>query len=286
MRVLSIKFPQVFRIASGLLMLTVLQGPILGQGKLDSDSTATKTVNRSENLTPTPFSLSDNPTCKDVNGLDLPGGPSDTRVSHIVDDFELKIDEGSPNFSNVPFNNGSNPSRSLGGGATPDLTRTVSMTTTANGTSFNWSSTKQITAVIVKGGPNGANIYPYRPFSFGGINGGGTGLTTPGAFGVSHVVFCFGIQLVPSSAHATISGRVTDANGKPVRGAAIELWNVSTGTYSLTMTGSFGYYTLTDVPVANFYVLTATHGRMSFANNTRSFTLEDDLEGVDFVQAF
>lgn len=284
MRMLSVKRPPVFRIVSGLLALIVSAAPVLGQGKLDRDSTATKTVSGSENLAPTPLFLSGNPTCKDVNGLDQPGGPFDSRVSHIVDDFELKIDEASPNYSNVPFNSGSNPSRTLGGGATPDLTRTVSMTTTGN--LFNWSSTKQITAVIVKGGPNGGNVYPYRPFSFGGVNGGGTGLTTPGGFGVSHVVFCFGIQLVPSAALATISGRVTDANGNPVRGAAIELWNVTTGTYTLAMTGSFGYYTLTDVPVADFYVLTATHGRMSFADNTRSFTLEDDLEGVDFVQSF
>lgn len=285
-KMFSRKFPQVFRIMTGLLVFILLTAPVPGQGKLDFDSAAKKNVNRSENIAPTPIPINDNPTCKDVNGLDMPGGPFDPRVAHIIDDFELKIDEETPTFANVPFNTGTNPTRYLDGGATADLIRRVSMTTTANGTSFNWSSTKQITAVIVKGGPNGANIYPYQPFSFGGVNGGGTGLITPGGFQVSHVVFCFGLQLVPSAARATISGRVTDANGNPVRGAAIQLWNVSTGEYYYASTGSLGYYRLIEIPVADFYVMTATHGRMSFGNNTRSFTLEDDLEGVDFIQAF
>jgi hypothetical protein len=270
------------RIVVLALCTSVFVNLSIGQKKMDQGSSLpTRT---SELAPPTPFVLPGNPTCQQLNAMDQPGGPFDTRVDHMDENFGLKIDEASPNYANVPFNNGTNPQRNLEGGAAVDLTRTVSMTTT--GDFFNWSSTKQITAVIVKGGPVGANIYPYKPFSFGGVNGGGTGLTTPDKFGVSHVVFCFGVQLVPSAAHASISGRVTDANGYPVRGATIQLWNVSSGEYSFAQTGSLGYYTLTDVPVADFYVLTATHGRMSFADNTRSFTLEDDLEGVDFVQSF
>lgn len=270
------------RIVVLALCTSVFANFSIGQRKIAQESSLpTRT---SEVVAPTPFVLPGNPTCAQLNAMDQPGGPFDTRVDHIDEDFGLKIDEASPNYANVPFNNGTNPQRNLEGGAAVDLTRSVSMSTT--GTLFNWSSNKQITAVIVKGGPNGGNVYAYKPFSFGGINGGGTGLITPGEFGVSHVVFCFGVQLVPSAAHASISGRVIDANGNPVRGAAIQLWNVSTGTYYHAQTGSLGYYMLTDIPVADFYVLTATHGRMSFENNTRSFTLEDDLEGVDFIQAF
>lgn len=270
------------RIVVLALCTSVFANFSIGQRKIDHGvSLPTPT---SEVIAPIPFVLPGNPTCSQLNAMDQPGGPFDTRVNHIDENFGLKIDEASPNYANVPFDNGSSPQRNLEGGAAADLTRSVSMSTT--GTLFNWSSTKPITAVIVKGGPNGGNVYAYKPLSFGGVNGGGTGLITPGAFGVSHVVFCFGVQLVPSAAHATISGRVLDANGNPVRGAAIQLWNVSAGTYFHAQTGSLGYYTLTDVPVADFYVLTATHGRMSFGDNTRSFTLDDDLEGVDFVQSF
>jgi hypothetical protein len=242
------------------------------------------TVRTSELAPPTPIFLPGNPTCSTVNALDRSGGPFDSRVDHIVDNFGFKIDQASPNYANVPFNNGTGPSRELQNGATSDPSRTVSMTTT--GDFFNWSSTKQITAVIVKGGAEGANVYPYKPFSFGGIEGGGTGLITPGSFGVSHVVFCYGIQLAPSAGQASISGRVMDAGGRPVAGAVIQLWNVSTGVYRNATSGSMGYYTIAEVPVSDFYVLTATHGRLSFDNNTRSFTVNDDVTDVDFVQAF
>ena len=272
------------RIVMLALCMTVFANLSVSQKSLDAGKMIQSPT--SELVPPTPIFLAGNPTCATVNALDQPGpsGPFDTRVDHIDENFGFKIDEASPNYANVPFNNGSNPSRELQGRATADNTRTVSMTTT--GAFFNWSSTKQITAVIVKGGPDGANIYPYKPFSFGGITGGGTGLITPGGFGVSHVVFCFGVQLVPSASYASISGRVSDANGNPVRGATIQLWNVGTGEYLYAQSGNLGYYVLTDVPVGDFYILTATHGRMSFADSTRSFTLEDDLDSVDFVQTF
>jgi hypothetical protein len=270
------------RIVVLAISLSVFTNLSLGQKTLDAGkSIETRT---SELMAPTPFVLPGNPTCEQLNDRDLPGGPFDTRVDHMDEDFGLKIDVASPNFANVPFNNGSSPLRFLEGGAAADLTRTVSMTTT--GTTFNWSSTKQITAVIVKGGPDGGNVYAYKPFSFGGVSGGGTGLITPGGFGVSHVVFCFGVQLVPSASYASISGRVTDANGNPVRGASIQLWNVGTGEYIYAQSGNLGYYVLTDVPVGDFYILSATHGRMSFADSVRSFTVEDDVESVDFVQSF
>jgi hypothetical protein len=267
------------RVITAALILTFSVNVSMAQKVATSKSeinTEVPQTRTSEVDAPTPVVFPGNPTCATINASTNPA------FSHIEDDFGFKIDEASPNYANVPFNNGSNPSRSLMGGAGADVTRTVSVSTTA-GNTFNWSSTKAITAVIVKGGPNGANVYPYNPFSFGGIAGGGTGLTTPGAYGVSHVVFCFGLQLAPSAANASITGRVLDSTGMPIRGATIQIWNVTAGSYAYAYTNTFGYYTLVDLPVADFYVITANHGRYIFENNERSFTLDDNLTGVDFV---
>lgn len=269
----------VARTFAVLLCTTLFANVSLSQKTIETSKSELPTTRTSEVDAPEPIFMSGNPVCADLNAS------SEARLSHIIDDFGLKIDEGSPNYANVPFNNGNNPSRQLQGGAAQDLTRTVSMSTTGN--IFNWSSTKQITAVIVKGGPDGANVYPYNPFSFGGIDGGGTGLVVPGGGNaVSHVVFCFGLQLVPSSSNASVSGRVLDIDGNPIRGATLQMWNVSRGEYSYAYSNNFGYYTVTDLPVSDFYVLTVSHGRYSFFDNTRSFTLNDDIAGIDFQQSF
>lgn len=228
-----------------------------------------------DNLAPAPIFISGNPNCATLNAS------SDPAFAHIVENYELKLNFGSPNGQYF-FNTGQ-PGVVLTGPADP--TKSVSVSSSA-GNVFNWSSNKQITAVIVKGGPN-ANAYPYPPFSFGG-NPDGFGLTTPnnGAFDISHVSFCFNLPLVPSAANAIVSGRVLDANSNPIRGAQLQLWNVSRGETVYAYTNNFGYYTFYDLPVADFYVLTATHGRFTFFDNTRSFTLENDLAGLDFHQSF
>jgi hypothetical protein len=195
----------------------------------------------------------------------------------IDSEFGLKIDQASPTFQNVPITNGSNPSRELMGGAAPRPDYSVSMTTVNN--SMSWSSTMPILAVIVKGGPqNAANAYIYDPASYGD-----SGLTTPTVTNaISHVIYCFG-SLAPSAANASVSGRVVDSYGTPIRSASVQMWNVSTGAYHYAYTNTFGNYTFNDLPVADFYVITANHSRYIFEDNYRSFTLDDNLTGVDFV---
>lgn len=223
------------------------------------------------NLAPAPIFFSGNPDCGTLNDS------TDPRFSHIVEDWELKVDFA-PNGQYF-FDSGQ--TNVILDGPT-DATRSVMATTT--GRIVNWSSNKQITAVIVKGGPN-ANVYPYAPSSFGG-NPDGFGLTTPGngGFGVSHVTFCFGLSLIPSSGGVNLSGRTLTADGMPIRGTTMELWNVTRNEYHIAVTSTFGYYVFNDMPAADFYVLTARHGRYTFADNTRSFTLNDDLAEVDFLQ--
>jgi len=62
-----------------------------------------------------------------------------------------------------------------------------SITLNNYGTSFDWSATFAMGAVIAKGGPNGANVYYYGPGTLGD-----TALSVPGGqYAISHVSFCY-----------------------------------------------------------------------------------------------
>ncbi len=86
----------------------------------------------------------------------------------------------------------------------------------------------------------------------------------------------------PSAAGANITGRVTDYFGRAISSARITLNNASTGEVEVVYTNTFGYYTFKDVPVGDFFVMTAQHSRYRFVSGSVSFTLEDNLNGLDF----
>jgi len=86
----------------------------------------------------------------------------------------------------------------------------------------------------------------------------------------------------PSAAGANIAGRVTDAYGRAISSARITLNNASTGEVEVVYTNTFGYYTFKDVPVGDFFVMTAQHSRYRFVSGSVSFTLEDNIDGLNF----
>jgi hypothetical protein len=90
-------------------------------------------------------------------------------------------------------------------------------------------------------------------------------------------------QLSPSAAPATISGRTVDSFGFGISGSRITVMNAATGETFLATTNPFGYYTIDRTEVGNFYIMTVSHKRYVFADNTRSFTLNENLAGVDFI---
>jgi hypothetical protein len=87
----------------------------------------------------------------------------------------------------------------------------------------------------------------------------------------------------PTAANATISGRVTAANGMPIRNAYV---TVSGGTlmHPITaVTGSFGAYKLEGVPVGQTYLLTVGAKRYTFAQPNRVVGVKDDIADFNFV---
>ena len=90
-------------------------------------------------------------------------------------------------------------------------------------------------------------------------------------------------QLTPSAASVGISGRAVDSRGNGVSGAQIVLTDVSTGLARTTVTNPFGHYSIGGAEVGNYYVLSISHKRYTFADDTRTFLLTEELAGVDFV---
>ncbi len=93
-----------------------------------------------------------------------------------------------------------------------------------------------------------------------------------------------GQELQPSSATATVTGRVVTQSGRGISNIRLSIINANTGETHLASTNAFGYYRFTELPVGGFYVLTINQDkRYIFFENTRSFTLHDDLAMEDFV---
>lgn len=87
-------------------------------------------------------------------------------------------------------------------------------------------------------------------------------------------------------ANASVSGRVLTQTGLPVKRALITFFNVSRMETQFVYTNALGYYRLNGLPTFDQYVLTVSHSKRNFSDNSRSFTLNDDLSEVNFVAVY
>ena len=92
----------------------------------------------------------------------------------------------------------------------------------------------------------------------------------------------FSILGVPASAPATVSGRVTCASGLSVSGAIVMLVADNGRSYS-ARTNTFGYYRIEGLASGKTYLGSVAARGVSFPS--QSFTLESDLDGVNFVSS-
>ena len=266
---------RVIRTMGGLLLFVFLIGA------LTTGSFAQKaSSDNSEAIlgAPVPVIVAGTPTCADLNASVNPA------FSHITEDWGMRVTRSPA----IPFNelytfvNG--PHTQLIGGAAPSAASRLRLA--AGGNTLGWLTNRPISAVIVQSALLGANVYHYNPGSFGGFESGsgdGFGLTTPGGCAaIVNVTFCFQ-SLEPTAAPASVTGRVTDASGGGIFGARLTLTNVQNGEMWTALTNAFGHFTIENVPVGTFYTLTVSHRRFTFANATRTFTLNGDLDGADFV---
>lgn len=90
--------------------------------------------------------------------------------------------------------------------------------------------------------------------------------------------------LVPTAASASISGRILTANNAGVGDVKLVLRNPSTGEiFFNTISSPFGHYRFDEIEVGQTYILTVSSKRFTFEQNSRTFTLLDELTDFDFI---
>lgn len=82
-------------------------------------------------------------------------------------------------------------------------------TATSDGTNFDWTATIPIDAVIVKGGDQ-ANVYTYVPEAVGGFGLHPPGNASGGVAAISHISFCFDLEVAVSKNATTRFTRTFD----------------------------------------------------------------------------
>ncbi|MBL8183048.1 MAG: hypothetical protein JNL64_15725 [Blastocatellia bacterium] len=92
-----------------------------------------------------------------------------------------------------------------------------------------------------------------------------------------------GELLAPSSANASIGGRVVTASGQGIRNAAIVVTGNSLPQPIIAKTGSFGYYTIAGLNVGETYVVTVVSKRFDFSQPSRLISLSDNVTDIDFI---
>lgn len=86
-----------------------------------------------------------------------------------------------------------------------------------------------------------------------------------------------------TAAGASISGRVSTADGAGIRNAKVVISGGSLEQPLVVTTGSFGYYSVEGLRTGQTYIVTVISNRYSFSNPTRVISLVDSIVDADFV---
>jgi hypothetical protein len=90
-------------------------------------------------------------------------------------------------------------------------------------------------------------------------------------------------QATPTAGPVSVSGQVTDSFGRGIGGARLSIVDAQSGETFITSSNTFGFYNLNGPTAGRFYIMTVSHRRYTFSDNSRSFSLNEDIAGVDFV---
>ncbi len=91
------------------------------------------------------------------------------------------------------------------------------------------------------------------------------------------------LQLGPTAANAFIEGQALAPAGRGISRARINVLNVNTGESRTVFTNVFGHFRVDNLPVGFFYVVTIDHKRFKFENDSQSFSLDDNVSGIEFI---
>lgn len=139
-----------------------------------------------------------------VTPVFLPGASNSDKTCAVLDNLfgggqtwlEFKIQDDSPQPGDI-----------LGDGTFNDGSLEVEISNFTP-TSFDWSSNFGVDAVVVKSGSDGSNLYVYQPP--GPESTGDTQLSTPSTQGISHISFCYDLELQVTKTAVTSFDREWD----------------------------------------------------------------------------
>jgi hypothetical protein len=90
------------------------------------------------------------------------------------------------------------------------------------------------------------------------------------------------VSLGPTAASANVRGRVMNDFGRGLPRASVSVLNTQTNETRYTRTNSFGYFTLSDLPVGDFYIMQVNRKGYTFPE-TNPFQLFEDLGGLIII---
>ncbi len=94
----------------------------------------------------------------------------------------------------------------------------------------------------------------------------------------------WGLEFIRSTAAgASISGRVTTADGAGIRNARVTITGNSLAEPIVMQTGSFGLFSFEGLRVGETYVVTVISQRYTFSTPSRVISLVDNINDADFV---
>jgi Carboxypeptidase regulatory-like domain len=91
------------------------------------------------------------------------------------------------------------------------------------------------------------------------------------------------LALAPSAGGANLSGRVRTADGTGISNVVITISGGQLASPISTRSSSFGYYSFSDLPAGESYVVSAASKRFTFSNPTQVINLLGTQDNVDFV---
>ncbi|MBC7899584.1 MAG: carboxypeptidase regulatory-like domain-containing protein [Saprospiraceae bacterium] len=133
---------------------------------------------------------------------------------------------------------------------------------------------------MVSQGAVADNTFTGTPLTALGAYWQGSTVTTQTAFFDN-----LGVTVVnaPTAADTSVGGRVSTADGRGIRNAAVIISGGNLPESRRALTGSFGYYRFDGLPAGETYVLSVGSKRYSFSVPARTVTLNDELSNVDFT---
>ncbi|HEX6279911.1 MAG TPA: carboxypeptidase regulatory-like domain-containing protein [Pyrinomonadaceae bacterium] len=189
----------------------------------------------------------------------------DTTADNVADTITSVV----PNGASVQIGEVQTIFWTNGGGFNRNVTIELS---TDGGTSYSTIATD-----IVNNGTYSWNV-PNTPTAQARIRVRETGFASPSGISSSN----FSILAAPSSAPASISGRVLRSSGRVVANAIVT-FVADNGSVHSARTNSFGYYRINDLSTGRTYIGSASAKGLSFPS--MAVDLSSDLQNIDFLSS-